>query len=37
MDYLQQQSDILVSDKLILQKLRTEVRQEEASLGNRHL
>jgi hypothetical protein len=37
MDYLQQQSDTLVSDELVLHKLRTEVRLEEASLGNRHL
>jgi len=37
MEYLQQQSDTLVSDQLVLHKLRTDVRQEEASLGNRHV
>jgi len=37
MDYLQQQSDTLVNDELVLPTLRTEVGQEEASLGNKHL
>jgi len=37
MDYLQQQSDKLVNDELVLPKLRTEVGQEQASLENRHL
>jgi hypothetical protein len=35
MYYLQQQSDTLVSDQLVLDKLKTEVRQEETSLGNK--